>query len=161
MTMHEALRPFTRPDATVTELRAAAEALPAGAEAPSFWSEIANDASRPPAHRALAIEQLVRRHVTPGETTLGALAAMLDGAAWLRDGDVSLATTITGKLPVPWSPDGTVAVIALPGGASDAVYLAIAEKLTVTEVRDALRGATRDPLVVNAVITAAACALGG
>jgi hypothetical protein len=161
VTVPEALRPFSRPDATVAELRAAAAALPRGAEPPSLWSGIANDASRPPAHRALAIEQLVRRQVTPGETTLGELGRMLDGATWLHDHDVVLVTAVTGKLPVPWSSDTTVVAIGLPGGAGDALYLALEERLTAGEVGAALRGAVRDPLVEGAVIRAAACAPGG
>jgi hypothetical protein len=159
--MAEALRPFSRPAATVAELRAAAEALPPGADPPSLWSGIANDASRPPAHRALAVEQLVRRHVAFGETTLGALGVMLDGATWLHDDDVTLVTAVTGKLPVPWSSDLTVVAIALPGGAGDVLYLALEEKLTAEDVAAALRGVARDPLVEGAVIRAAAVTPGG
>jgi len=154
--MDDPLRPFTRSDAGEAQLREAAERLGPVAEPPSFWSAIANDPSRPGAHRALAVEQLVRRHVHPGGTTLGELAAMLDGAAWLGGGDLTIVRALAGKVPVSWSLDDTVAAVALPGGRR-VLYLAVAGRFGAAEIAAALRGKSRDPRVLSAVIREAAC----
>jgi hypothetical protein len=106
---------------------------------------------------ALAIEQLVRDHVTPGQTTLGELGALLECAKWLRDEDVSLVTALTGKLPVPWSNEDTVAAIALPDGSS-VLYLALLGKLEAGEISVALRGEAQDTRVSGVVVRAAALA---
>jgi hypothetical protein len=69
--------------------------------------------------------------------------------------DVSVVTALTGKLPVPWSAEDTVAVLALPGG-SAVLYLAIAGKLAAAEIAAALRGDSREFRVTSALIRAAA-----
>src|SRR4051794_33021495 len=110
------LEKFKQRHLSEAELREAVELLGAVAEPPSFWSEIANDASMPVAHRKLALVQLVRRHVLPGSTTVGALAEMLDGARWLSNSEITVITEIGGKVPVAWSPGDPLIVISLPGG---------------------------------------------
>ena len=104
---------------------------------------------------AATIERLLREHVTPGETTLGELGALLRCEQWLRDEDVSVITALTGKLPVPWSAEDTVAAIALPSGT---LYVAVSGKLEAAEISAALRGASQDLRVTGAPIRAAACA---
>jgi hypothetical protein len=141
---------FGRSEADEAELRDATERLGAVTERRSFWSAIANDPSRPASHRALALEQLFRRHVHP-DTTLSALAEMLDGAGWLDDGDVTVVTALGGKVPVTWSLDDTVFAIALPGSRG-AVYLAVTGRFGAEELAAALRGASRDERVRSAVI---------
>ncbi len=118
---------------------------------PEFWSGIANDRSRPPAQRTLALVQLVRHHVSPGRTTLGALAALLDGARWLGDGDIVVVTALGGKVPVTWTPEDTIAAVALPGG-HGALYLAIVGLFSAEELTTALRGASHDDRILSAVI---------
>ncbi len=142
---------FERRDATEAELRGAAEQVAPVVETPSFWSAIANDATRADAHRMLALIQLVRRHVSPGTTTVGSLAEMLDGAPWLGDHDIALITAIGGKIPVAWSAEDTVVAIGLPSGRG-AIYLTIAGRFTAHELTAALRGESRDMRVLSAII---------
>jgi hypothetical protein len=102
---------------------------------------------------ALAIEQLLREHITPGATTLGELGALLRCSTWLRDEDVALVTEVAGKLPVPWSDGDTAAVLTVPGGA---LYLAVAGELSAVEIASALRGEAQDLRVSGAIVRAAA-----
>ena len=98
------------------------------AEPPEFWSAIEN-----------------------GRTTLAALGAMLDGAAWLGDDDVELVVALGGKVPVSWSPDDTTAAITLPAGRG-VLYLAVTGRFTAGELIGALHGTCRDPRVLSGVI---------
>lgn len=145
------LENFKQPHLSEAELREAVELLGAVVEPPSFWSEIANDATMPVAHRKLALVQLVRRHVLPGNTTVGELAEMLNGARWLSNSDITVITEIGGKVPVSWSLDDTLIVIPLPGGRG-AIYLAIEGHYTVEQLTSALRGSSHDERVLSAVI---------
>jgi len=142
---------FQRRDSGEAELREAAERLGPVAEPPSFWSAIANDASRHATHRGLAVVELVRRHVVPGATTLGLFARMLDGASWLADDDVTAITEISGKVPVRWSPGDTVTSIALPGSRG-AIYLAISGSYSALEIAAALHGVWLNTRISAAVI---------
>jgi hypothetical protein len=95
---------------------------------------------------ASAIAALLGEHVA-GQMPLGVLGARLRCAEWLRDEDVSIVDAVTGKLPVPWSPDVTVAVVAAEGGA---LYLTIEDRLNAAEVADGLRGGPHADAVVRA-----------
>jgi hypothetical protein len=149
--MENQLEKFKQAESSEAELREAAEQLGAVTESPSFWSEIANDASMPAAHRKLAIVQLVRRHISTGKTSVGELAEMLGGAKWLGDDDVTVFTIIAGKVPVVWSPDDTIIAIALPGGRG-AIYLTIKGHFTAEQLTAALHGSSHDVSVLSAVI---------
>ena len=94
-----------------------------------------------------AIAQLVRRHIRPGTTTLAELAALLDGAAWLRAEDVTLITDLGGKIPVGLSDGNTTVAIALPGGRG-ALYLAIAGRVSAEDIHATLRGTTSVAAVI-------------
>jgi hypothetical protein len=142
---------FQRRDTDEDELQEAAAHLGPVAEPPSFWSTIANDESMPAAHRALALVELVRRHVVPKQTTVGAFAQMLNGAPWLAEDDLAVATEITGKVPVDWSHDDTVAVISLPGQRG-AIYLVISGSHSAVEIATAMRGQPSDPRIDSAII---------
>jgi hypothetical protein len=142
---------FKRTDSSEGELREAAKVQGPVDEPSSFWSRIANDASMPVVHRRLALIQLFRRHVIPGRTSIGELARILDGAHWLGDDDITVITALGGKVPVKWSPDGTVIAIALPGGRG-AIYLALAGRFAAEELLIALRGFSHDQRVLSAVI---------
>jgi hypothetical protein len=81
----------------------------------------------------------VERGATAGTTTSGELGGLIDAARWLADADVLRIDAIGGKIPISWTPDGTVARIALPGG-SEFVYFAVDEDLTAAELAGGLRG---------------------
>jgi len=142
---------FWQRGSSEAELHEAAGLLGPVVEPPSFWSAITNDASMPVPHRKMALVQLVRRHVAPGTTTVGAFAKMLDSAPWLGNGDITAVTHIGGKVPVAWSPDDTVIAIALPGGRG-AIYLAITGRFTLTEIETALHGISADERILSAII---------
>jgi hypothetical protein len=150
---------FKRTDSSEAELHEAAELLGGVVESASFWSAIANDESVSVVHRKLALVQLVRRHVVPGATTVGAFAEMLEGARWLNDDGITAITALGGKVPVTWSPDETVIAITLPGG-RDAIYFAIAGRFAAEETAVALRGMSRDERLLSAVIRDAGIEIG-
>jgi hypothetical protein len=137
------------------DLWRAVDALGSVSEPASFWSAIANDLSRRADQRALALTEVVARHVVPGSTTVGEFAEMLDGAPWLETSDVDVVTAIGGKVPVTWAQDGTVAVLALPARRG-AIYLSIAGSWRVDEIASALRGASPQSSIRSAVIRDAA-----
>jgi|SRR5271166_1494800 len=114
-------------------------------------SATANDPERPATDYAIAVMQLVRSHVVPGRTTIGDMAALLEGAAWLRDDDVALVTALAGKVPIAWSPDNTAVAISLPGE-RDTLYLAIAGRFGARQIIDALHGTSRSRQVLGTVI---------
>ena len=95
--------------------------------------------------------QLARGYVVPGSATIGEMAALLEGAAWLRDDDVALVTALAGKVPIAWSPDDTAVAISLPGE-RDTLYLAFAGRLDARQIIDALRGRPRSRQVLATVI---------
>jgi hypothetical protein len=98
---------------------------------------------RPAIDRAIAVMQLVRNHVVPGRSTIGDMATLLGGAAWLRDDDVVLVTAVAGKVPIAWSTDDTAVAVSLPGE-RDTLYLALAGRLGARQIIDALRGTSRN-----------------
>jgi hypothetical protein len=120
-------------------------------ELPRILSTAANDPERPATDRVVAVTQLVRNHVLPGRTTIGDLAALLEGADWLRDDDVALVTALAGKVPIAWSPDDTAVAILLPGR-RDALYLAVAGRFSARQVIGALRGTPRSRRVLATII---------
>jgi hypothetical protein len=90
-------------------------------------------------HTVSDLAAAVEREAVAGTTTLGELGALIDAPSWLKDGDVLRVDQIGGKIPISWTPEGTVARIALPGGSSF-VYLAVDEDLSEAELAGALRG---------------------
>jgi hypothetical protein len=81
----------------------------------------------------------VEREAVAGTTSVGDLGELIDAPRWLADEDVLRIDAVGGKIPISWTPDGTVARIALPGG-SEFVYLAVEEELTAPELAGGLRG---------------------
>lgn len=160
MMADDPLEKFCRANVTEAELREVLDRLGPIKEPASFWSAIANDRSMPMTNRKLALVQLVRRHVVPGTTTVGAFARMLDGPRWLGDDKVTAFTAIAGKVPVSWSLDDTVIALALPGD-SCAIYLTIGGTFAAEAVVAALRGTTLDARILSAVIRDAGFELSG
>lgn len=99
----------------------------------------------------MSTEDLVRREIVPGETTLGQLGALTDARSWLDDRAVTVVDAVFGKLPVAWPTGGTVATVALPGG-RPALYLALGEELGTAEVASGLRGDPGAERAAGAVI---------
>jgi hypothetical protein len=157
--MQDPFAVFERRDAKREELLEAAERLGPVDEPSWFWSHIANDQSMPAELRALALIELVRRHVVPGQTTVSTFAQMLDGAPWLGEDDLVVATEITGKVPVQWSQDDTVAVISLPGH-RDTIYLVISGSHSAAEIEAFMRGKSCEPRLSSALIQQIAFSVG-
>lgn len=86
-----------------------------------------------------ALADAVERDAVAGRTTLGGLGALVDAPAWLSDEDVVRIDAVGGKLPISWTPEGTVAQIALPGG-EEFVYFSVDEDLSAAELAAGLRG---------------------
>lgn len=157
--MQDPFAVFERREAKREELREAAKRLGPVEEPPWFWSHIANDQSMPAELRALALIELVRRHVVAGQTTVSTFAQMLYGAPWFGEDDVIVATEITGKVPVQSSQDNTVAVISLPAH-RDAIYLVISGIHSAAEIAAAMRGISREPRIGSALIQQIAFSVG-
>lgn len=154
MSMRDPYTILRQSDSTEEELWRAAEALGDVSEPPSFWSSIANAAIRPD-HRALALAELVIRHVVPGTTTVGEFAQMIEGVLWLDDSGVNVVTALGGKIPVKATLDDTVATIALPGDRG-AIYLTIPGRWDRAELLSALRRPSESSPILSAVIRDAA-----
>ena len=159
MSIEDPFAVFERHDAKREELREAAKRLGPVDEPSWFWSHIANDKSMPAELGALALIELVRRHVVAGQTTVSTFAQLLDGAPWLGEDDVIVATEITGKVPVQSSQDDTVAVISLPGH-RDTIYLVISGSHSAAEIEAAMRGKSREPRIGSALIQQIAFSVG-
>ena len=63
---------------------------------------------------------------------------LLDAARWLTDGDVARIDAVGGKIPISWTADGTIAQVALPGGA-EFVYVDVGVELTAADLAGGLR----------------------
>jgi hypothetical protein len=81
----------------------------------------------------------IERGVVAGETSLRQIGTLIDAPRWLDDGNVTIAQTLGGKLPVSLPPGGTVAVVALPDDDS-ALYIALQQSFTAADVSRGLRG---------------------
>jgi hypothetical protein len=81
----------------------------------------------------------VEREAAAGTTSVGDLGTLIEAPRWLSDEDVLRIDAVGGKIPISWTPDGTVARVVLPGG-SEFVYLAVDEDLTASELAGGLRG---------------------
>lgn len=114
-------------------------------EPASFWTKIANRADYGPDQRRRAVFELFKRHVSPG-LTLGELSDLLDHPAWLDDAHVSVVDRLGGKIPVTWTPQDTIFVLAvfpnLPDGryAHWAIYLKVSGKVDRESFIRAIRG---------------------
>jgi hypothetical protein len=81
----------------------------------------------------------VEREAIARTTTVGDLGRLIEAPSWLAAGDVLRIDAVGGKIPISWTPDGTVARIALPSG-SEFVYFAVDEDLAAAELAGGLRG---------------------
>lgn len=109
--------------------------------------------------RSRGLEGLVERGVVPGRTTLGELGALLD-PSWLDEADVTLVEMLSGKVPVSWSHEATVAAVTLCGGQA-ALYLALDEPLSETQIAAGLRRTPGAARASSTVVREAAVSRGG
>lgn len=109
----------------------------------ALWTSVANDPSRRPFQRAVAIRELFRRHVS-GSMALRQIAALLGGAEWLSDAGVERVDSIAGEIPVRVPEGGSAFVVRLaddPARTSSKMgfYLALDERVEPSTLREALR----------------------
>ena len=128
-------------------LRSAAELKGAGAPV-HVWTRVANSPSYRPFHRAVAIQQLIKRHVAKA-VTLDQAAGILGGGNWLMEAEVEKIEEIGGEIPVRIPTGGRAYVIRFPSGASEThlevgAYLALNRDLDTHILRDGLSGAIDD-----------------
>jgi hypothetical protein len=90
-------------------------------------------------HAVRDLAGAVEREAVAGTTTLGELGVLIDAASWLRADDVLRVDQIGGKIPISWTPEGTVARIALPREEAF-VYLSVDEDMSEAQLAGALRG---------------------
>jgi len=122
------------------------------ADAPgTLWTQVANDGSYRPFHRAVAVHELFKRHVVP-PMTLRQLASLLDGGRWLVSAVIERIESMGGEIPVRVPAGGSAYVIRLPktpatGGPEVGVYLALDRAIDAELLRDALMSGATDPSV--------------
>jgi hypothetical protein len=131
----------------------AATRVPANAPA-SLWSDVANDASFPVAHRSVAAWQLLKRHVRPGMPLRDA-AALLAGARWLDGADLEKIESLGGELPVVIPEHGAAFMLRLPHGTPGELpdlgaYLAIDQDTDAGTLRAALQSHAAGAALGNA-----------
>ena len=145
-TLHELLEVIRNPQSRDGDVAGAIARLPARPESHEVWTAIANDGGYRAMHRRRAIVALFRRHATP-LMTVGALAELLDGAPWVREGDLTIVDVLGGKIPVQWTFEDTVCQLDLRLGEKTgdeppwSIYLRIAGNSNDAErVVEALHG---------------------
>jgi len=124
--------------------------MPDGSVPASLWTQVANDPSYRPFHRAVAAYELFRRHVTP--VTLEQIARLLAGGRWLLDAEIEKIELMGGEIPVRVPTSGTAFIIRLPNDPTTTypdvgMYLALDRDLDATLLRDALMSRPTDPSV--------------
>lgn len=142
------LRIISDPSVTPQKLRSAIRLLAGVQESSHFWARIANDPKYTVAHRRQCVVQLFKRHVRPN-MTLQQIAQMLEGATWLKDGDLCYYSYLCGYVPVRGEigSDSVYSLVPLIGKGSrdeleeDAgVYLSFPGKLREADLYRIFRG---------------------
>ena len=113
-------------------------------ESPYFWSEIANDNTRPVEERRVCIFELWERHVRVG-MSLKEIATLLNRPAWISATNVIPVAWISGHIPVdaptPDSPVFEVNILpGFPNVGFCSVYLKLSGHVSADELGNALRG---------------------
>lgn len=129
-------------------------------EPASFWTTIAGDDSYTPAHRAIAICQFFKRHVsTP--VSLGKLAYMLQETRWFSNSEIAVVAHLKGEMPVQWVTGETVVTVRAFAGAQDTVpvlYLRLSEPVQVNELIVFFRNPAADNALRHILVQEAGCA---
>jgi hypothetical protein len=133
-----------------TMLGAISQMTPSGPPA-SLWTQVANDPSYRPFHRAAAIYELFKRHVAK-PVTLEQTARLLAGGRWLLESVIEKIESMAGEIPVQVPAGGTAFVIRLAKNSTAAhpgvgIYLALDHSLDAKLLRDALMSRATDPSV--------------
>lgn len=140
---------FRNPTTDDSAVLRAISQIPVGGAPVNLWTDVANDLSYRPFHRAAAIYELFRRHfVRPA--TLEQIASLLAGGRWLLDAVLEKIGSIGGEIPVQVPPGGTAFVLRLrkdPAAAYPQVgiYLALDGELDANLLRDALMSIANGP----------------
>jgi hypothetical protein len=148
-------------DRTISEsdLRFEIKKLGNVTEPPSFWLNITSDQTYSPAHRAVAICQLFKRHVM-GPITVADLAKLLNAPDWLNSSNVTTVKHLKGEIPVEWNLGETVFAIRLfPGQVESApvLYLRLSQTLEAETFVQMIRSRGADCTAVDARVLQAAC----
>ncbi len=149
--MHTDSSTFLDPRSDDAAVLRAISRMTAGSVPVSLWTQVANDPSYRPFHRAVAVRELFKRHVvTP--MTLEQTARLLAGGLWLLDAEIEKIELMGGEIPVRVPIGGTAFIIRLPSDPTAAhpdlgMYLALDGDLDATLLRDALMSRPVDPSV--------------
>jgi hypothetical protein len=142
-----------------SDLKAAISKLGDVTEPASFWVSIANDPTYSPAHRAIAICQLFKRHARE-PMQLGDLAKLLNDPDWIHPGTVTAVDHLKGELPVEWNLGETVLAIRLFPGEVEAppvLYLRLSQRLAAEAFVRLMKTPQGDAPGIGASVLEAAC----
>jgi hypothetical protein len=131
-------------------LRAITQIAASGVPA-TVWTDVANDPSYRPFHRALAVYELFNRHLAR-PATLEHVAFLLAGGRWLLDAAIDKVELMGGEVPVQVPIGGAAFVIRLAKDAAAVrpevgIYLALDRALDARLLRDALMSRATDASV--------------
>lgn len=156
---HDMLQRIADRTMTEADLSAAIDQLGAVTEPPSFWLAIANDRSYAAAHRAVAICQFFKRHITvPVE--LVQLARLLDHPDWLAAAAITVVKHLKGEIAVAWNPGETVLAIRLFQAELEhapVLYLRLSQPLAVEDFMEIVQSAHADPAAGGVRVLEVAC----
>jgi hypothetical protein len=149
--MGDGTRSFRDPGSDDDEVLRAISRMTTGDVPATVWTEVANDPSYRPFHRAVAVQELFKRQVRR-PMTLDQVAVLLAGGRWLLDASIEKVESMGGEIPVRVPAGGAAFVLRLPRdpGATRpelGIYLALDRPLDAEPLRDALLSRATDPSV--------------
>ncbi len=124
-------------------LLSAIAALGDAGEPASFWLAIAEDPSYRAIHRAVALCQFFKRHITT-PLSIAELATLLKHAEWIATGTVSEVRHLKGEIPVQWNlGEGVLAIRAFtPVDGAPVLYLRLERPIESDAFVRLMRGAS-------------------
>jgi len=146
--MDDSVRIFLDPGSDDDTVLHAISQMANGSITPSLWTKVANDTSYRPFHRAAAVHELFRRHVSE-PVTLRDLALLLDGGRWLIEAVIERIEVMAGEIPVRVPAGGAAFIIRLPQDAAMSspeagMYLALDRVIDAGQLREALMSEVTD-----------------
>jgi hypothetical protein len=148
-------------DRTISEreLRSEINNIEGMTEPPSFWIDIANDATYSAGHRAVCICQFFKRQIRKPVDLLD-LARLLNDPNWINPNTVTAVTHLKGEIPVQWNPGERVLAVRLfPGEVerSPVLYLRLSRPLAAEDFVRIMRAPQSDATAVGVSVLEAAC----